>query len=605
VKPSHAEPHADVVTIPLNLAEVREPNELSDDFDVLGILGEGGGGRVFLARDRTLNRLVAVKVVNDEGAEATTLAQLEHDHIVRVFSETVEARHRVRLICMQYVPGATLGHIVIRLEERGREATGAAILQAIDALAEGQAPLDPALLAERGALERADAISATCRIGAALARALAHAHRRGIVHRDVKPNNILVTPYGRPMLVDFNIAASRSSLTPSPFGGTPRYAAPEQLLALAGRMPTESVDARADLYSLGAVLFELIAGHLPYDPVKRHEATVETRYAARLAPLRGLERSEQSARVLERVLHRSLEPDPARRYASAEELASALAACAALRECERELTPADFITRFAERRPIIAIAAAAVLPHAVCSAADVAFNAGFPAALLTPQQTCAFADASLAYNCVAFPLGISLTALLLFRLSRNVRQLKSAETSAAEATAARRRLVSAPLWGVAIGMLSWLPALVFIPWYVSSRAESPSSLTWAQFAVALLIGAVIASTYAALLVSSVVVRTIYPWASHDGRDLQARHSLPLMPARLRTLQVVASGGPPAAAVLVVALASEPLAPGLKTLLITLMGVGVLGFTAATYLASAATRAVQALERVAERTTLRS
>src|SRR5262249_5922479 len=148
--------------------------------------------------------------------------------------------------------------------ERREEATGAAILGMIDGLSAGHAPLEPSLLSERGVLERADAVSAVCLIRASLARALAHAHRRGAVHRDRKPGHILLTPYGRPMLVDFNIAASPSSKTESPLGATLRYASPEQLSALGDGAPRVTIDGRADLYSLGLVLFELIAGELPF-----------------------------------------------------------------------------------------------------------------------------------------------------------------------------------------------------------------------------------------------------------------------------------------------------------------------------------------------------
>ena len=82
-----------------------------DDFELLQLLGEGSFGKVFLARQLSLERQVALKVTSNHGCEARTLASLEHDHIVHVFSETVDPTRDLRLLCMQYVPGTTLQRI--------------------------------------------------------------------------------------------------------------------------------------------------------------------------------------------------------------------------------------------------------------------------------------------------------------------------------------------------------------------------------------------------------------------------------------------------------------------------------------------------------------
>src|SRR5262249_37830160 len=231
-----------------------------NDFHLLEILGAGSFARVFLARQVSLGRQVALKVSRNRGQEARTLAILEHEHIVRVFSEVVDREHDLRLLCMQYVPGATLEKVIeavryLPLRQRG----GRAILDFLDAKVSAQTALDLGALRDREALAGMDHIEAGCWMGARLAEALAHAHGQGVLHRDIKPANVLLNRYGRPLLVDFNVAGGqfcegRDAL----FGGTLAYMSPEHLDAFNPDdfTPIEAVDARSDVYALGLVLYE-------------------------------------------------------------------------------------------------------------------------------------------------------------------------------------------------------------------------------------------------------------------------------------------------------------------------------------------------------------
>lgn len=206
---------------------------VGDRYEVLSLAGAGGMGAVFRARHRTLGHIVAVKVLPPEVAasamrrerfrrEATLGASLEHPNIVRVYD--FDTKDGITFLIMTFVRGVTL-------EERLRSA----------------------------ARPTADAILRSMR---EIADALGYAHRRGIVHRDVKPSNILLDEdSGRALLADFGIAhvegAAETSLTqPGALIGTPGYMAPEQLAG--GR-----VDGRADLYALAAVTFESITGEPP------------------------------------------------------------------------------------------------------------------------------------------------------------------------------------------------------------------------------------------------------------------------------------------------------------------------------------------------------
>jgi len=208
------------------------PTVLAERYQLDRSLGNGGMGEVFEATDLTLHRSVAVKLlspslVQDEPArarflrEARALAQVNSPHVVAVY-DAGEDDERPYLV-MELVEGTTLEH---ELERTGR--------------------LEP---------PRAVAIAKD------IASGLASAHEQGIVHRDVKPSNVFLTPSDAAKIGDFGIARlerpdATLTLTGQTFGSPP-YVAPEQ--ATGG-----TVDARADLYSLGCVLFQMLVGHRPF-----------------------------------------------------------------------------------------------------------------------------------------------------------------------------------------------------------------------------------------------------------------------------------------------------------------------------------------------------
>jgi serine/threonine protein kinase/alpha-tubulin suppressor-like RCC1 family protein len=210
------------------------PTDLDADYTLIGELGRGGMAVVFRARDRELGRDVAVKVVRprfaaDEEAvarlarEARTVAQLEHPNIVGVYSIRHLADKSVALV-MQLIPGRTLKQAVT-----------------------GDGPFDAA---------------AAEQVLRDIARALAYAHRAGVVHRDVKPENIFLdAASGRAMLSDFGVARVMDAPTELTATGTtigtPTYMAPEQIDGI-------HLDGRSDLYSLGMVGWEMLTGERPW-----------------------------------------------------------------------------------------------------------------------------------------------------------------------------------------------------------------------------------------------------------------------------------------------------------------------------------------------------
>ena len=270
----------------------RLQQALGTEFTVGTLLGEGGFAAVYRVRDDALHRDVAVKVL-DLGVtpspvlaerfvrEARTVARLEHPNIVPIY-KVGGYKNEVLYIIMRCVDGPSLRQL---LERHPRLSVGDA-----------------------------------GRIARQVADALAYAHRCGVVHRDVKPDNVLLDATGRVLVTDFGIAkateaASGSQLTTEGMViGTPQYMSPEQATG-------DRVDSRSDIYSLGVLLYQMLAGAPPFDG-ESAQSILMKQATATPAPLREL-RGDVSAE-LAAVVDRSLAKDPVERFSTADELSRAL-----------------------------------------------------------------------------------------------------------------------------------------------------------------------------------------------------------------------------------------------------------------------------------------
>jgi len=274
------------MTAPLTGEFLALQDLLAGRYSIERELGRGGMGVVLLARDVALDRLVAIKVLPPEMAavadirdrflsEARTAAGLSHPHIVPIHS--VEDRGRFVFFVMGYVDGETL----------------------------------------RERVERSGALSPrhAAKIMQEVAWALAYAHERGIVHRDIKPDNVMLERDGdRAIVMDFGIATVGPQRPSAEVVGTARYMSPEQASG-------EMVDRRSDLYSLGATFFYALAGRAPFEA-----ATVPALLAKHVAeppPSLPALRTEVPAPLAE-IIHRCLAKAPADRFPSGDELAKAL-----------------------------------------------------------------------------------------------------------------------------------------------------------------------------------------------------------------------------------------------------------------------------------------
>jgi eukaryotic-like serine/threonine-protein kinase len=242
-------------------------------------LGRGGFASVFLAVQSDLaDRLIVLKISSRVTVEPNLLARASHPNIVDIHWHRIIEDGALHVIAMPFLGGATLSAILERRRKTGiRPATGRGLLTVLDEVAAPEYPPPRTGRPAREAIEELSYSRAVARIVAQLAEALGFAYSRGVLHGDVKPSNVLLTADGVPMLLDFNLAVgwqpvarhSANEEMPDIGAGTLPYMAPERLRAVAELgiapppCPTPADRHRADIYSLGVLLLELLTGQSP------------------------------------------------------------------------------------------------------------------------------------------------------------------------------------------------------------------------------------------------------------------------------------------------------------------------------------------------------
>ncbi|MFD6388666.1 serine/threonine-protein kinase [Nocardia sp. NPDC060259] len=520
-----------------------------DDFDLLTALGSGAFARVFLARQRSMQRLVAVKISADRGTEPQTLAQLDHDYIVRVFDQRLldepdldrdPGGPRLRLLYMQFLPGGTLLGVLHRVRATPPDQrSGQLLLDAVDAAMAEKAEIRPTDSSVRAEIARLSWPETVAWLGRRLAEALAYADANGVLHRDVKPANVLLTAEAVPKLADFNVSFSRDLDETNPvayFGGTLSYMAPEQLEVChpGYDRSVDDLDTRADIYSLGVVLWELLTGDKPFDDTTAGEHDDATTLAAMVQRRRtgvdpgALERIPPDCPAgLRRVLLMCLAPERDQRWAGGAELAQQLEVC--LDERARDLVdppPSSWRLRL---RPwlVPVVALALVVPNALASAYNIEHNATliFERLSLPAQHAARFTAAMT--NVVFFPLGIALVLYMARYLLIVPRGLRRGREYDARVLARARS--DALLFGdraVLVSFSLWTLAAIIIPLVMHFTTKELTGEMLLHYLGGAVVCGAMAVAYPFFLVTFYMVRCLYPMLLSHG-DITAVDALRL------------------------------------------------------------------------------
>jgi tetratricopeptide (TPR) repeat protein/predicted Ser/Thr protein kinase len=277
-------PAADGVVSNTALVQLSPGSAIGSRYEIVRLLGQGGMGAVYQANDKELDRQVAIKVIRADMAsnpeilrrfkqELILARQITHKNVIRIFD--LGQADGIKFITMEYIEGENLQSVLRRKKK-----------------------LEPA--------EAANILAQVC-------RALEAAHHEGVIHRDLKPQNIMLDKSGRAYVMDFGIARSMVGAGMTQTGaliGTPDYMSPEQAKG-------QSIDARSDLFSLGIIFYEMLSGKVPFDA----DTTMGKLWKRTNEPARPLDELDKTIpKPLSDIVRKCLEIDPNKRYSSAEEL---------------------------------------------------------------------------------------------------------------------------------------------------------------------------------------------------------------------------------------------------------------------------------------------
>jgi tetratricopeptide (TPR) repeat protein/predicted Ser/Thr protein kinase len=277
-------PAAEGVISATALVQLSPGTSIGSRYEIVRLLGQGGMGAVYQAHDKELERQVAIKVIRADMAanpeilqrfkqELILARQITHKNVIRIFD--LGQADGIKFITMEYIEGENLQGVLRRKKK-----------------------LEPA--------EAANILAQVC-------RALEAAHNEGVIHRDLKPQNIMLDKSGRAYVMDFGIARSMLGAGMTQTGaliGTPDYMSPEQAKG-------QTLDARSDLFSIGIIFYEMLSGQVPFDA----DTTMGKLWKRTNEPARPLDELDKTIpRPLSDIVRKCLEIDPQKRFANAGEL---------------------------------------------------------------------------------------------------------------------------------------------------------------------------------------------------------------------------------------------------------------------------------------------
>ncbi|WP_232839727.1 MULTISPECIES: protein kinase domain-containing protein [Nocardia] len=485
------------------------PGRRIDDFDLLTDLGTGASGRVFLARQISMQRLVAVRLSTTGGGEPQPVARLDHPHIIRVFDHKslrfdAEAGFG-RLVYMQYLPGGTAKDVLEQLRGDRESDGGAVLLRAVDRAMETRGEIrtsDSRVREEISALSWPETVAW---LGRRLADALDYADRHGVRYGVITPGDVLFTAEGEPKFGDFSdIGEKRENALP--------YRSPEDLATA----DTAVADQRGAIYSLGILLWELLTGATPF------AETTDTRAALRQrrdgVPADALSRLPADCPpALRRILLTCLEPDPHRRWSNGEVLAKQLDLCLDARARDLVDPPEHGLRLRLRRWRIPLITLAILIPNMLASI----YNIDYTRLLVVPQLTDEAARKLDFGAAIVNTVGFGLGAVVLVYMSRHLifvpHGLRRGGRFSAETL--RRARTDTILFGdraILVIFTMWMLSGTSFPIVIRGTSDAITAYDYTQFVVSHAICGAIALVYPFFLVNFYVVRCIYPMFLSQG-----------------------------------------------------------------------------------------
>lgn len=502
------------------LASIEVGDEI-DDFRLLNELGQGAFARVFLAQQKSMQRLVALKITTRRSFESPVLSKLDHPGIVRVYDERTVGP--LSVMYMQYVPGGTLRNIVDwRTPYGDKPPDGRAYMDKLEQILHEKGET-PTQLPEGSRIEAWNWSKTVAWLAARLAEALAHAHCVGVWHRDIKPENILLTSDGRPMFVDFNLSFGQTvqgTTIDEAFGGSLAYMSPEQLQVVLGEAQADAVGPASDIYSLAVVLWELLSGTRPFERGRerpRVSPSPAELLAARLEPLDASALPSNCPQGLRTWLLRSLATAPEQRPTAAQLARRYHFSTDDSLDCL--LYPAiDSWPYRWSRQPLRWLIMLGIFPNALLSILNIWANDR----LTTGNFDKVFFDSveKPVVNLIAYSVGIVAAVWILGPIARGLHARQ--ELSIEERRSMARRCFIAPLLASLVILALWtFSGLAFPLWNRVSAESQVGTIDVVGFVLSQLLHGIIAGTTTFAISSMVTVEAFLPrYLSADGGILE-------------------------------------------------------------------------------------
>ncbi|MCA8997893.1 MAG: serine/threonine protein kinase [Planctomycetaceae bacterium] len=500
-----------------------QPGLMLDEFELLSELGKGAFGKVFLARQESMQRLVALKVTAAQGDEPKTLAQLDHEQIVRVYDQRLVVGTEFRLMYMQYLPGGTLHEVIDELRSHPEEDwSGKLLLAALTRALESRGESLETDASTIRFFQRARWPEIVCWIGIRLANGLHYAHERGILHRDIKPANVLLSRLGSPKLADFNISYNSQDQGTSAaafFGGSLAYMSPEQLEAFhpgCDRTP-QDLDERSDLYSLGVLLWELLRAERPFPCDRLTSNLPETLVTMIKARRQGLDPEQRESAEQEcppglvRVLVRCLAPNEDDRWQSGQQLADQLDYCLD-GDLQALLHPPQTSREaFWKRFPVMAVVLFAAVPNLLAGLFNLMYNRQTIVLELGTARTDVFDRLQLIINAIAYPLGLGALGHLAWTCTRYLKTDSPGDCP----PHLRQRSLRLGRYAALIGVIEWIIAGIAYPVIMEVITGDLPWQASLHFWGSLVLCGLIAAAYPFFAITCLSLRTQYPFLLGD------------------------------------------------------------------------------------------